>query len=79
MATERASTLEELVTQARVTNRLIAAQLKSAMSQSELIGLLADLGLTARQLGDVVGTSPATVAVTLQRLRSKKKRSKEEV
>lgn len=65
---------DDLLKQARVTNRLLAAFLRSTMNQTEVIALLADLGLTAREVGDVVGTSAATVAVTLQRLRHKGKR-----
>lgn len=66
------SVQEELLKQARITNRLLAAQLKSEMNQTELVALLAGSGLTARDVADVLGTTPATVAVTLMRLRSKK-------
>jgi DNA-binding CsgD family transcriptional regulator len=63
---------EELLKQAKITNRLLAEQLKSQMGQMELVALLASSGLTARDVADVLGTTPATVAVTLMRLRSKK-------
>jgi DNA-binding CsgD family transcriptional regulator len=63
---------DELLKQAKITNRLLAARLKSEMSQTELVALLAGSGLTARDVADVLGTTPATVAVTLMRLRSKK-------
>jgi DNA-directed RNA polymerase specialized sigma24 family protein len=53
---------------------LLAAQLKSQMSQMELVKLLATSGLTAREIADVLDTSAATVAVTLQRLRQKAKK-----
>jgi DNA-binding CsgD family transcriptional regulator len=65
------ATMDDLLKQAKTTNRLLAAQLKSQMSQMELVKLLATTGLTAREVGDVLNTSPATVAVTLQRLRNK--------
>ena len=66
--------MEELLKQAKTTNRLLAAQLKSQMSQMQLVKILATTGLTAREIADVLDTSPATVAVTLQRLRQKKTR-----
>jgi DNA-directed RNA polymerase specialized sigma24 family protein len=68
------SIMDELLKQARTTNRLLAAQLKSQMSQMELVKLLATSGLTAREIADVLDTSAATVAVTLQRLRQKAKK-----
>jgi DNA-binding CsgD family transcriptional regulator len=67
------ATPDDLLKQAKITNRLLAAQLKARMTQMELIGLLADTGLTAREIGEVLGTSGATVAVTLQRLRKKRR------
>jgi DNA-directed RNA polymerase specialized sigma24 family protein len=68
------SIMDELLKQARTTNRLLAAQLKSQMSQMELVKLLATSGLSAREIADVLDTSAATVAVTLQRLRQKAKK-----
>lgn len=66
--------MEELLKQARLTNRLLAAQLKSQMSQMELVKLLATTGLSAREIADVLDTTAPTVAVTLQRLRQKAKK-----
>ena len=63
--------MDDLLKQAKTTNRLLAAQLKSQMSQMELVKLLATTGLTAREIADVLNTSAPTVAVTLQRLRHK--------
>lgn len=63
--------MEDLLKQAKTTNRLLAAQLKSQMSQMELVKLLATTGLTAREIAEVLDTTPSTVAVTLQRLRKK--------
>jgi DNA-binding CsgD family transcriptional regulator len=71
MAKLGSANMEDLLKQAKTTNRLLAAQLKSQMSQMELVKLLATTGLTAREIADVLNTSPATVAVTLQRLRNK--------
>ena len=77
MAKLGSATMDDLLRQAKTTNRLLAAQLKSQMSQMELVKLLATTGLTAREIADVLDTTPPTVAVTLQRLRNKaaKKRS----
>jgi DNA-binding CsgD family transcriptional regulator len=71
MAKTGSATMDDLLRQAKTTNRLLAAQLKSQMSQMELVKLLATTGLTAREIGDVLNTSAPTVAVTLQRLRNK--------
>jgi DNA-directed RNA polymerase specialized sigma24 family protein len=71
MARIGSATMDDLLKQAKTTNRLLAAQLKSQMSQMELVKLLATTGLTAREIADVLDTTAATVAVTLQRLRQK--------
>lgn len=63
--------MDDLLKQAKTTNRLLAAQLKSQMTQMELVKLLATTGLTAREIADVLDTTAPTVAVTLQRLRHK--------
>lgn len=63
----------ELHTQMKITNRLLVAQLKNTMRQNELIALLATTGASAKEVADVLDTTPATVQVTLQR--HKKKRS----
>ena len=67
------ATMDDLLKQAKTTNRLLAAQLKSQMSQMQMVKLLATTGLTAKDIADVLDTTPATVAVTLQRLRQKAK------
>jgi hypothetical protein len=73
MAKDGPATLDDLLKQAKTTNRLLAAQLKVQMSQMDVIALLTDSGLTAREVGEILGTSAATVAVTQQRLRARKK------
>lgn len=65
------ATTDDLLKQAKTTNRLLAAQLKSQMSQMELVKLLSTTDLTAKEIADVVDTTAPTVAVTLQRLRAK--------
>ena len=71
MAKSGSATMDDLLKQAKTTNRLLAAQLKSQMSQMELVKLLTTTGLTAKEIADVLNTSAPTVAVTLQRLRQK--------
>ena len=70
-----AATMDDLLKQAKTTNRLLAAQLKSQMSQMQLVKLLATIGLTAKEIGEILDTTPATVAVTLQRLRQKARKT----
>jgi len=74
MAKLGSASMDDLLKQAKTTNRLLAAQLKSQMSQMELVKLLATTGLSAREIADVLDTTTATVAVTLQRLRHKAKK-----
>lgn len=69
------ATMDDLLKQARTTNRLLAAQLRSQLSQMELVNLLATTGLTAREIADVLDTTAPTVAVTLQRLRNKTRKT----
>lgn len=69
------ATMDDLVKQVKTTNRLLAAQLKSQMTQMQLVKLLATTGLTAREIADVLDTTAPTVAVTLQRLRQKAKKT----
>jgi DNA-directed RNA polymerase specialized sigma24 family protein len=69
------ATMDDLVRQVKTTNRLLAAQLKSQMTQMQLVKLLATTGLTAREIADVLDTTAPTVAVTLQRLRQKAKQA----
>lgn len=71
------ATLDDVLKQLKTLNRLFAAQLKAQVGQMELVGLLADSGLTAREIGEVLGTTPATVAVTLQRIRDKRRKKME--
>jgi DNA-binding CsgD family transcriptional regulator len=61
----------ELLIQARITNRLLAAQLRETMSQQDLVRLLMGTGASNQDIADVLNTTPATVATTVQRLRRK--------
>jgi DNA-directed RNA polymerase specialized sigma24 family protein len=71
MAKSGSATIDELLKQSKVTNRLLAAQLRSQMSQMDLVKLLATTDLTAKEIAEVLDTTAPTVAVTLQRLRKK--------
>jgi DNA-binding CsgD family transcriptional regulator len=63
--------MDDLLKQAKTTNRLLAAQLKTQMTQMDLVKLLATTGLTAKEVAEVLDTTANTVAVTLQRLKNK--------
>jgi CRP-like cAMP-binding protein len=71
MAKRTSATLDDLLKQAKTTNRLLAAQLKDKMSQQDLVKLMMSTELTNQELADVLDTTAATVAVTLQRLKKK--------
>lgn len=62
-------TISDMVVQLRITNRLLAAQLKATMKQHDLVALLASTGATAADIANVLNTTAGTVATTLQRLR----------
>jgi DNA-directed RNA polymerase specialized sigma24 family protein len=57
--------------QAKITNRLLAAQLKATTAQQDMVRLLSTTGATNQEIADVLDTTAATVATTLQRLRKK--------
>lgn len=61
--------LERLVTQVKMTNVLLAAQLLQHMTQSSIVGLLKSAGASIQDIADVLGTSYGTVAVQLGRIR----------
>jgi DNA-binding MarR family transcriptional regulator len=67
--------LEDLQTQLRMTNRLllaILAQRTGRKKQQEWVELLASVGAGAAEIADVLDTTPATVTVTLSRIRKKR-------
>lgn len=63
---------DDLVVQMRITNRLLAAQLKATMKQQDLIALLATTGGSTQDIADVLNTTSATVSATFQRLKRRK-------
>ena len=65
------ATMGDLLIQMRLTNRLLAAQLRIRMSQQELVGLLAGGGTPVQEVASILDTTPATISTTLQRLKRK--------
>lgn len=65
--------LDDLLIQAKITNRLLAAGLRGTMRQQEIIALLAGTGASNREIADVLDTSASVVSTTLSRLRKKAK------
>jgi DNA-binding CsgD family transcriptional regulator len=63
--------LKELLIQAKITNRLLVAQLKEKMNTTNLAALLASTGATKREIADVLNTTTETVKSALKRLRKK--------
>ena len=63
----------DLHTQLRIISRLLAAQLKATTGQQEMVRLLTTTGASNAEIADVLDTTPATVATTIQRLKKKLK------
>lgn len=72
MGRKTPATLDDLLTQGKITNRLLAAQLRTSMKQIQLVGILESTGATHREIADVLDTTPATVSNTIRRLRKKR-------
>lgn len=65
--------LADLHMQLRIIGRLLAAQLKATTGQQEMVRLLMSTGASNADIAEVLDTTPATVATTLQRLKRKNK------
>jgi DNA-binding NarL/FixJ family response regulator len=61
----------DLHTQLRIISRLLAAQLRQNTSQQDMVRLLSSTGATNAEIADVLDTTPATIKVTIQRLKKK--------
>ena len=59
----------ELHTQLRIISRLLAAQLRATTGQQDLVRLLVGTGASHGEIADVLNTTPATIATTVQRLK----------
>lgn len=64
--------LTDLLTQIKITNKLLAVQLKGEMNQQELIGQLSTTGAAPKEIAELLNTTPGTVNVALSRLRKSK-------
>ncbi len=60
----------ELHVQLKITNMLVAAQLKERVKQKDLVRLLMNTGASDQDLADILSTTPGTIAVTKKRIRS---------
>lgn len=68
----QASAFDRLISEVRVTNILFAASLREHLGQGEIVRILStQTNLLAREIGNVLGTSSATVAVTMGRWRKR--------
>jgi hypothetical protein len=72
----REASLGDLLVQMKVTNRLLAAPLKTSLGQKPLIALLASTGATAQEIADVLDTTAPTIANTLYLIKKDKKSGK---
>lgn len=73
MAKDRSIGFADLHMQAKITNKLLAAQLKERMQQKDLILLLMTTGASDQEIADVLGTTAATVSVTKGRIKKQSK------
>ena len=65
---------EHLYIQQKITNKLLAAQLRDKMRQVELIGLLVTTGASDAEIADVLNTTAKTVSVTKSRIKKQKRK-----
>ncbi len=72
MSDKNSTELKDLLTQTKITNKLLAVQLKGEMNQQELIGQLSTTGATSKEIAELLDTTPGTVSVALSRLKKGK-------
>jgi DNA-binding MarR family transcriptional regulator len=68
---ENIATTGDLLVQAKITNRLLSAQLKTIMSQQDLIALLGTTEATPKEIADILNTTPGTVSTALDRMKKR--------
>lgn len=73
MRRDTEASMSDIVTQLKITNRLLVAQMKvgGAVKQVDLIKLLATTGASMKEIADALDTTPGTVQTSLQRLKKK--------
>jgi DNA-binding CsgD family transcriptional regulator len=69
MARDSAIGMADLHVQMKITNKLLAAQLKERVQQKDLIRLLMTTGASDQEIADVLGTTPGTVSITKSRIK----------
>jgi transcriptional regulator len=62
---------EHLYTQLKVTNKLLAVQLRDKMKQVELIKLLSTTGASDAEIADTLNTTAGTVSVTKAQIKKR--------
>ncbi len=67
----------DLLMQAKITNRLLAAQLKATMNQQDLIALLGTTEATPKEIAEILNTTAGTVSSALVRLKKKNSKKNE--
>lgn len=77
MNRDRSIGFADIYLQIKITNKLIARQLKERLQQHELVALLMTTGASDQEIADILGTTAATVAATKVRLRKKANRATE--
>lgn len=73
MSKETAATLDDVVLQLKINNRLLAAQITASdsVSRESLLAALGNTGAPNALIGELLGMTPNAVAVALSRLRHK--------
>ncbi len=71
----RSADLGDLLVQMKITNRMLAAQLKLTMSQGQIVSLLASTGASYQDIADILGTSVGVIATTLSRIKKGAKKA----
>jgi hypothetical protein len=61
MNKDRSIGFSDVHTQIKITNKLLAAQLKERLQQQDLVQLLTGTGASDQDIADVLGTTAATV------------------
>ena len=74
MSENNSTELKDLLTQTKITNKLLVIQIKMKgdIPQQELIGQLSSTGAAPKEIAELLNTSPGTVNVALSRLRKGK-------
>ena len=72
MSDKNPAELRDLLTQIKITNKLLIAQMKDEIQQRDLISQLSTTGASPKEIAELLNTTPGTVSVTLSRLRKGK-------